>query len=162
MADEKPMKKWVVVMAKPHRAELEARTEVEAAHLAEQGNPGFLVVDVQRVIEDGIRVLVKDGSQKAVLGYGTVVGRATVWFAEVPGRGILSRRDAEKEIVPDELPAGSVIRKAENNVKIKMDNGETFYGCQVWWAPADEAKTDDSPPSAEEGIQPPEVSGLQE
>lgn len=136
-------KKWIVTLAKPLQAQMEAPDEGAAALKALEANPGYMVVDVQRVMEPGQRVRVMDGAQENELGFGTIVGRVTVWFAEVPGRGIVSRRDAEVELTPADVPEGAVIRKMDDNVKIQMDDGSVRYGCQVWWAPVD--PDDDEP-----------------
>lgn len=85
------------------------------------------------------RVRVWNGDQSEYLGEGDYVGEATVYFIRSDdGTMISSQEDAETEPDPATLPEGARVMCSENNPKIKLDNGQIVYGCQVWWEPVEE------------------------
>ena len=84
----------------------------------------------------GQRVRVWNGDQSKYLGEGEYVGEATIYAIEMPDGSLRSNSNAEIE--PDDVPEGGVVRSVPNNPKIVLDNGQTVYGCQVWWEPVEE------------------------
>ena len=82
------------------------------------------------------RVRVWNGDQSEFLGEGNYVGNVAIYAIEMPDGSIQSNTNAEVE--PEDVPEGGVVRKMNNNPKIVLDNGQTVYGCQVWWEPVKE------------------------
>lgn len=82
------------------------------------------------------RVKVWNGDQSEYLGEGDYVGNVKVYFVRMEDGSIQSNRNAEEKPDPANLPEGADIIKAGKNPKIVLDNGETVYGCQVWWQDA--------------------------
>lgn len=85
-----------------------------------------------------MKVQVFDGTGNNFLGFGTLVGRVTVYFVIRPDGAITSLANAE------EMPPPAFIAECEGelavvegNPKIILDNGQVVYGCQVWWQQAD-------------------------
>ena len=77
------------------------------------------------------RVKVWSGDKSELLGEGNYVGDVSIYVVEMEDGSLLSRENAEIE--PDNVPEGGKVKKIKNNPKIVLDNGETVYGCQVWW-----------------------------
>lgn len=88
------------------------------------------------------RVRVWNGDQSEFLGEGDYVGNVAIYAIQMPDGSLRSNTNAEVE--PDEVPEGGVVRRMNNNPKIVLDNGQTVYGCQVWWEPIE----DDGPGAA--------------
>jgi hypothetical protein len=88
------------------------------------------------------RVRVWNGDQSEFLGEGDYVGNVAIYAIQMPDGSLRSNTNAEVE--PDEVPEGGVVRRMNNNPKIVLDNGQTVYGCQVWWEPIE----DDGPGDA--------------
>jgi hypothetical protein len=84
----------------------------------------------------GARVLVMDGTGEGPERKGTLVDHVTVYaiFQKPEGEDgelkLLSLKEAE---TPIEVLEGQTVQTLENNPKIVLDDGETVYGCQVWW-----------------------------
>jgi len=85
------------------------------------------------------RVRVWNGDQTQYLGEGKYVGEADVYFIRRPDGSILSNHNAEIEPDPSEVPDDCVVVSSTGNPKIVLDNGDTVYGCQVWWEPVEDA-----------------------
>lgn len=77
------------------------------------------------------RVRVWSGNQTEYLGEGTYEGDVDVYFIEMPDGSIESNSNAEIE--PTDVPDGCQVKHIKNNPKFVLDNGQTVYGCQVWW-----------------------------
>jgi len=82
------------------------------------------------------RVRVWNGDQSEFLGEGNYIGNVTIYVIEMPDGSLRSNTNAEIE--PEDVPEGGVVRKLNNNPKIVLDNGQTVYGCQVWWEPIED------------------------
>ncbi len=81
-----------------------------------------------------MKVEVFDGAGENFLGFGNLVGNATVYVIVKPDGSIISSQNAE-ERPSDELIAehnGELITIGDNP-KIILDDGRVVYGCQVWW-----------------------------
>ena len=86
-----------------------------------------------------MRVKVYDGEGKKFLGYGEYVGKVKVFAIRLANGMLTSCQDAEQE-PPQELldslqEKGGELIEIEDNPKIRMDDGRTLYGVQVWWEP---------------------------
>ena len=79
------------------------------------------------------RVRVWNGDKSEFLGEGNYVGDVKVYFIRLEDGSIQSNRNAEEKPDPTDIPEGADIIKAGKNPKIILDNGETVYGCQVWF-----------------------------
>lgn len=88
---------------------------------------------------EGKRVRVWNGDRSEYLGEGNLVGNVKVYAIQMPDGSLQSSSNAEIEPDPSEVPEGGVVRSVGNNPKIVLDNGQTVYGCQVWWEPAEGA-----------------------
>lgn len=90
-----------------------------------------------------MRVIVHSGSEDRYIGRGTIVGNATTYGVVAAGDGaMISARDATEyptEIVEqlEDMGVQYEVVKLDGNVKIVMDNGDVYYGMQVWWYPDD-------------------------
>lgn len=82
-------------------------------------------------IKVGQRVKVFDGSGVKDLGYGIFEGYSTVYVKPIRG-GILNSGEQPME---GYFPV-------PNNPRIRLDNGQVVYGCQVWWVPVEEEMVD--------------------
>ncbi len=80
----------------------------------------------------GTRVKVWSGDQKTYLGEGTLIGFVTVYFLVENDGSLKSGANAEEK--PVGYPEDRIV-EATGNPKIRLDNGEFVYGCQVWWEP---------------------------
>lgn len=82
------------------------------------------------------RVKVWNGDQSQFLGEGEYVGDVPVYFIRMPDDTLRSLHNAE-EPPPKEFleETGGKLVKMPRNPKIKLDSGDTVYGCQVWWEP---------------------------
>ena len=110
-------------------------------------HPKFGPKAEQLSLEKGqvMRVKVWNGTQSEYLGEGDYVGDVPVVAVEVQGTGgkwLLSLEEPKN--LPDPLPKGGVIRELPDNPKIILDSGQTVYGCQVWWEPAEECSEERS------------------
>lgn len=81
----------------------------------------------------GRRVKVWNGDQSEFLGEGNYVDDVKVYFIRLEDGSIQSNHNAEIEPEPHQIPDGADVIKAGKNPKIVLDNGDTVYGCQVWW-----------------------------
>lgn len=81
------------------------------------------------------RVRVWNGDQSEFLGEGNYVGNVPVFFIRMPDGSLRSNTDAETEPDHGDVPPGGEVVRVPNNPKIVLDNGQTVYGCQVWWEP---------------------------
>lgn len=88
---------------------------------------------------EGKRVRVWNGDRSEYLGEGKFVGNVTVYIIQMEDGSLRSNGNAEIEPEPQDVPEGGIVRKAGNNPKIILDNGDTVYGCQVWWEPVEES-----------------------
>lgn len=80
---------------------------------------------------DGIRVIVRDGQNEGEPRKGTYVGEVTVYaILDEETGNLLSMKDAETR---PEAADEQIVRELGDNPKIVLDDGETVYGCQVWW-----------------------------
>ena len=89
---------------------------------------------------DGSRVKVMSGNGQTDLGLGTLVGCVPVYFFRGPEGNLLSDKLCEKkpsraQICVMKLSGATLVEK-QANPKIVLDNGDTVYGCQVWWSKA--------------------------
>lgn len=86
------------------------------------------------------RVRVKSGDQSEDLGEGTYVGDVQVYCIALPDGNIKSLKNAEVRPSDEEATAlGGKVMDIGSNPKIVLDKDkEVVYGCQVWWACADE------------------------
>lgn len=88
---------------------------------------------------NGMRVDVWNGDQSEYLGKGILVGHVAVYFmvnaSEFPPTQIKTMHNPELEPPAHLVPDGWKVIKRDDNPKIILDNGETVYGCQVWWGP---------------------------
>jgi hypothetical protein len=91
---------------------------------------------------NGTRVRVHSGDGSTLLGDGWYVGDVDVFFIRHSDGHLTSAHDAEKPPPLEEIPTGAQLVKSENNPKIKLDNGDVVYGCQVWWEPIEEPTGD--------------------
>lgn len=89
-----------------------------------------------------MRVKVRSGDGTEDLGEGWYVGDVTVWFIRHPDGHLSSAPDAEKPPPVEMIPPGAELIKSEDNPKIKLDRGDTVYGCQVWWEPIEQGGFD--------------------
>jgi hypothetical protein len=88
----------------------------------------------------GATVSVRSGDNETDLGQGTYLGEVTVYyFVSKDGTLIHTFGHAETEppwdIVTTMKAEGCELARHEGNPKIRLDNGEIVYGCQVWWVP---------------------------
>jgi hypothetical protein len=88
----------------------------------------------------GMRVQVWDGDQTTYLGEGTYEGETTVYVMYDPrvsadNLQMGSMPNAEERPPEEAIPEGWTVYAIENNPKIKLDDGQMVYGCQVWWQP---------------------------
>jgi hypothetical protein len=117
--------------------------EFEAICMSPKAPPGFGNDDEENegppsptAKAEGKRVRVWNGDRSEYLGEGNYVGNVNVYFIQMPDGSLQSNGNAEVE--PTDVPEGGVVRKAGKNPKIVLDNGQTVYGCQVWWEPVEE------------------------
>ena len=91
-------------------------------------------------MEKRIRVIVYDGTQRNLLGYGWHVDNVTVYAFDM-GEYLLSLEDCEEnpseDLIQKAEAQGGKLIQIENNPKIILDSGPTVYGCQVWFGPVD-------------------------
>ena len=92
---------------------------------------------------EGKRVRVWNGDRSEYLGEGNYVGNTSVYIIQMEDGSLQSNSNAETE--PQDVPEGGVVRKINNNPKIVLDNGQTVYGCQVWWEPVEQAPDGSAP-----------------
>ena len=91
-----------------------------------------------------IRVKVLSGDQTEVLGYGNYDEDVSLYFFASPETSdvIFSETNPEEkpsdELIAEMKEKGFHLVEHPNNPKIVMDSGKVVYGCQVWWAPADD------------------------
>lgn len=83
-----------------------------------------------------MRVKVWNGDQSQYLGLGTYGEDVTVYFIRMPDGSIRSAHNAELPPPPESIPPGARVLEVPGNPKIKLDSGDTVYGCQVWWGEA--------------------------
>ena len=77
--------------------------------------------------------------EKNELGFGNLVGRVTIYALDVPDEGLIFFDDPE--IRPADTEARDMraeIIQIDDQPKIEMNDGQVFYGCQVWWFPLPE------------------------
>lgn len=89
-----------------------------------------------------MRVKVWNGDHSEYLGEGEYVGDVTVYIIQMPDGSLRSVQNAEEKPPPEMIPPGAYLRETSGNPKIKLDKGETVYGCQVWWEPAESASSE--------------------
>ncbi len=84
-----------------------------------------------------MKVEVFDGAGEDFLGFGSLVGKATVYAIAKPDGSIVSCKNAE-ERPSDEVIAehGGELITIKDNPKIVLDDGRVVYDCQVWWRKA--------------------------
>ncbi len=85
------------------------------------------------------RVRVLNGDRTKELGPGTLVGTADVWVFPAKDGSLWTTGDPEQQPTEDMiakmLDAGCERPElVKSNPRILLDDGNTVYGCQVWWA----------------------------
>lgn len=92
---------------------------------------------------------VYSGNTKTYLGRGQMNEFVTVYLFDVPIDDIflpaLLTLDNPEEKPPDELVEelriqGVELREVTHNPKIVMEDGEVYYGCQIYWEQVKENK----------------------
>lgn len=83
------------------------------------------------------RVRVHNGDGSKLLGMGTYEKNVEVYFVHKKDGYIQSLHNAEKKPTDEELAEllkeGDELICSPDNPRIKLDNGDVVYGCQVWW-----------------------------
>ncbi len=86
-----------------------------------------------------MKVEVWAGDGKTYLGLGEMVGRVSVYFFRQPNGSLASLSNCEErpseKLIAEAQTAGIELIEEPGNPKIVLENGETVYGCQVWWQP---------------------------
>ena len=89
------------------------------------------------------RISAISGDGKENLGKGWYVGNVNVYsFRDFSTMSLHTLSNAEQrpsdQLIEAQSALGRELDILENNPKLVMDNGEVYYGCQVWWEEIDE------------------------
>lgn len=131
-ASEPEFHQAVVAILAEHKDSL-LEKGVDHEHLAYAIEAQLLKKSVKKEYKIGMRCRVFDGSGEIPLGEGVYEGNAKVYFMVLADGSLQSLQNAEVEPPADEIPEGAEVVCSEDNPKIRLDDGQVVYGCQVWW-----------------------------
>ena len=143
--------KYTVAFARFGKVVVEASTAKDALARATLALEDFhlgtpIVVACTTLATPGTKVKVVSGDSRTDLGQGTYIGEADIYLLRDKNGSVFIPDQPEHPISEETLVRNRLtLSKVEQTPKIRLDSGETVYGCQVWWAPVEESLEEEDP-----------------